>query len=150
MAKKPPLRIGWNEYIDLPEWGVYGLKAKVDTGAQTSALDAEFIELLGDDMVAFDLMVKRGKRKHISHVRTPIVRRGEVRSSFGDRDDRVFVQTLVRVGDRERRVEFGLVNRKPMRFRALLGRSALAKLGVVIDVRRSHLLGPPSDPPFLG
>ena len=141
MKKPPALRIGCTEYIDLPEWGIYGLKAKVDTGAETSALDAEVIERRADGTVAFDLMVQRRKHHHISHVIAPVVREGNVRSSTGDQDRRLFVETLIRLGDREARVEFSLVNRKPMRFRALLGRATLKACRVVIDPRRTYLLG---------
>jgi len=45
--------IGWNEYVELPEWGIRRLRAKVDTGARSSALHVEQIELLPRNRVRF-------------------------------------------------------------------------------------------------
>ena len=54
-----PHRIGWNEFVDIPEWGIKGLRAKVDTGARSSALHVENIERLSRDRVRFDVVLHR-------------------------------------------------------------------------------------------
>jgi len=138
--RKPPLVIGWTEYVDLPEWEVKGLRAKVDTGARTSALHVEEIRLLPRDRVAFDVVLHRKKRDRRIHVRTRIRRRGVVRSSTGERSYRIFVGTRLRLGPLEKEIEVSLVDRKQMIHRMLLGREALSG-PLLIDVNHRSLLG---------
>jgi ribosomal protein S6--L-glutamate ligase len=135
-----PLIIGWAEYVALPEWGIAGLRAKVDTGARSSALHVERIEPLPDRQVAFDVVLRRrGKRVRVT---APIVREGRVRSSSGESSTRLFVETLLRLGDHEKRIEISLVDRAPMIHRMLLGRSALTG-AILIDVDARYRLGRP-------
>lgn len=130
--------IGWNEYVDLPEWGVTGLRAKVDTGARSSALHVEDLEELGHGRVRFEVVLdrQRGRRKRVeAHVR----RRGRVRSSTGRYTNRIFVVTTLKLGPILREVELSLVDRERMNFRMLLGRSALAG-NFLVDVSHSKRL----------
>jgi hypothetical protein len=133
--------IGWNEYVALPEWGVSRLRAKVDTGARSSALHVEDIEELGGGRVAFHVILHRHKRDRRVRVETRIRRRGRVRASTGHYETRLFVSTPVRIGPAEREVELSLVDRERMIFRMLLGRTALA--GFLVDVSHGQLLGKP-------
>lgn len=142
-ARETPLVIGWNEYVDLPEWGVRGLRAKVDTGARNSALHVENIEELPRGRVRFDVVLHRRKRDRRVRVTTRVVRRGRVRSSSGHFSSRLFVRALLRLGPLEREVELSLVDRETMIFRMLLGRSALHG-PVRIDVNHRGLLGRPA------
>jgi hypothetical protein len=136
-----PVLIGWNEYVDLPEWGIKGLRAKVDTGARSSALHVENIRELPRNRVRFDVVLHRKKRDRRVHVTTQIARRGRVRSSTGHYETRIFVRAPVRIGPVEREVEVSLVDRERMIFRMLLGRTALAG-PFLIDPDRSKVLGP--------
>lgn len=131
--------VGWNEYVELPEWGIRRLGAKVDTGARTSALHVEDIEEIGRGRVRFMVVVHRTKRDRHFPVTTKIVRRGRVRSSNGQYDSRYFVKTLMRLGPVEKQIELSLVDRGKMTHRMLLGRMAL-KRDFVVDVSRRHLL----------
>lgn len=135
--------IGWNEYVDLPQWGIRGLRAKVDTGARSSALHVENIEEIGHGRVRFDVVLHRHKRDRRVHVETRIRRRGRVRSSSGEASSRIFVGTYVRMGEEEHYVELSLVDRRRMIHRMLLGRSALEDR-FLVDVGRRALLGRPS------
>ena len=129
------------QYVDLPEWGVRRLRAKVDTGARNSALHVENIRELSHGRVHFEVVLHREKRDRRVSVETRIVRRGRVRSSTGHYETRLFVATRLRLGDVERRIEMSLVDRERMIFRMLLGRSALD--GVFwIDPGHRHLLDP--------
>lgn len=133
------LTVGWNEYVDLPEWGVRRLGAKVDTGARTSALHVDRIELLPRGRIRFDVVVHRTKRDRHVHVRTKIVRRARVKSSNGQFERRYFVKTTLALGPIEKEIEISLVDRGSMVHRMLLGRTAL-RGDFVVDVSRRHLL----------
>ncbi len=134
--------IGWNEYVDLPDWGIRGLRAKVDTGARSSALHVENIRELPHDRVRFEVVLHRQKRDRRVRVETRIRRRGRVRSSTGHRTERIFVATEVEIGPVRKEIEMSLVDRERMIFRMLLGRSVLAG-NFLIDVGHGQLLGKP-------
>jgi hypothetical protein len=133
------LIVGWNEYVDLPEWGVRRLGAKVDTGARTSALHVDGIELLPRGRIRFDVVVHRTKRDRHVHVRTKIVRRARVKSSNGQFERRYFVKTTLTLGPVEKEIEISLVDRGRMAHRMLLGRTALQG-DFIVDVSRRHVL----------
>jgi len=134
------LLIGWSESVDLPDWGIRGIRAKIDTGAASSALHVERLVELGRGRVRFDVVVRHGTRRRTTHVEARVHRRSRVRSSSGHADDRLFVTTTLRAGPVERRIELSLVNRDLMRYRMLLGRSALAG-AFWVDPGRAGLLG---------
>lgn len=134
--------VGWNENVDLPDWGIKRLGAKVDTGAQTSALHVENIESIGRGRIRFDVVVHREKRDRHFPVTARVVRRARVRSSNGHYDVRYFVETTVRIGPVEKTIEVSLVDRGKMAHRMLLGRSAL-RGDFVVDVSRRHVLDKP-------
>ena len=131
--------IGWAEYIDYPEWGIDGVKAKIDTGARSSALHVENIEDLGDGRVEFDVIYSRRKPFKRKRVIAPVVKWARVRSSTGHFQKRCFVMARIRVGDEELDVEVSLVSRDKMLFRMLLGRKALEKR-FLVDVSRRNVL----------
>lgn len=130
------LTVGYIEQIDLPEWRVYALTAKLDTGALSSALHVENISCWEDGWVTFDVPLASGAR---SHVEAQLVRRGQVRSTTGKVEWRNFVATRLCLGPIERDIEIGLVDRSAMNYRMLLGRAALAG-GCMVDPARSFLL----------
>jgi hypothetical protein len=136
---KPGARqtIGAIELVTIPEFGVERLPARVDTGARTSALHVERLSELGNGRVRFELVTQRPRRATIEAV---VARRGRVRSTSGKLESRVFVTANVRLGERETRIEIGLVDRGAMQYGMLLGRSALAGR-FVVDVARRFVLG---------
>ncbi len=139
-AKHPVVKtktlVGWSEYVDLPKWGVSGLKAKIDTGARTSALHVEDIEPVRGGRVRFVVVVHKEKRDRHVRVEARVVRRSRVRSSSGHYESRYFVATTLRLGGVERKIEVSLVDREKMRFRMLIGRTALAGAFVVDPSKR--------------
>jgi hypothetical protein len=134
-----PSIIGWTEHIDFPDWGIAELKAKVDTGARTSALHVENLLHHADGWVTFDVMLHRHRRELRRHVRTRAVKVARVRSSTGHYSERCFVRTRIRIGTVEKEIEFSLVSRHTMLFRMLLGRKALEH-DFWVDVSRRNLL----------
>lgn len=140
-TKKTLTRIGWRESVDLPRWQVRGIRAKIDTGARTSAIDVADIEHLPGRKVRFHVVLSRNLRHRRKEVIAKIVRESSVRSSLGKHESRVVVETPVRIGDVERTIELSLVCRKNLLCRMLLGRSALTGT-FCVDPSRTYLLSP--------
>ncbi len=124
--------IGWREWVALPELGLPRLRAKIDTGARSSALHVErqwrFVEA-GAPWVGFALL----PRSHAGEVEAAaaVVDERMVTDSGGHRTLRVFVRTKLRLAGVEREIEMNLADRCGMRFPLLLGRTALADAFVV-------------------
>ncbi|MGD8859232.1 MAG: RimK/LysX family protein [Myxococcales bacterium] len=137
--------IGWVEHVDLPNWRVFGLRAKSDTGARSSSLHVYRLSDDGPDHVRFDVVIdaEHGHHRHRHGVRTKVVRRSRVRSSNGQYEERIFVRTLLRVGSVEREIEISLADRREMTHRMLLGRTSLK--GLLVDPTRQHLLSEPGE-----
>ncbi len=119
--------VGWREWVALPALGLPRLRAKVDTGARSSALHVErqwrFVDC-GAPWIGFALV----PRAHADEVEAaaPIVDERMVTDSGGHRTQRVFVRTTLRLAGVEREIEMNLADRCGMRFPLLLGRTALA------------------------
>ncbi len=124
-----PFILGWEEWVTLPELGLPAIKAKVDTGARTSALHAFYVEPFGPARarkVRFGVHpVPRRNDIEVECV-ARLVDRREVRSSNGEREQRYVIETPIRIGDREWPIEVTLANRDMMSYRMLLGRRAIA------------------------
>ena len=131
-----PILIGWRERVDLPDWGLSALRAKADTGARSSAIDVAEIEELADGTVRFVVVTDRKDPAARWTLEAPISRRTRVRSSFGQDHDRLFVTTRIRLAGIEFTTEVGLVSRRSMISRMLLGRRTLANRFAVDSARR--------------
>jgi hypothetical protein len=138
-----PRIIGVTEYVDIPEWRILRLRAKIDTGARSSALHVENIRELGAGRVRFDVRLSRKQSERRVTVEAPVARRGRVRASNGEVETRIFVAVGLRIGPVERQVELSLVDRGQMIFRMLIGRRALAH-AFLVDPSRRYLLQKPS------
>lgn len=135
------LVIGLAEYVDFPAWNIRNLRAKVDTGARTSALHVENIQDLGHGRVSFDVRLHRKRVDRRVTIEAPVLRRARVRTSSGHTEARIFVVTSVKIGPVVREIELSLVDRGSMIFRMLIGRSALAHR-FLVDVTRRFALKP--------
>lgn len=127
----------------LPDLGVDWLKAKIDTGARTSSLhafDIREFERDGESWVRFQVKPWQDSQEDAVVVESPIHDRRAVRSSSGHAQQRIVVQLMVRLVDREVLAEVTLSNRDEMGFRMLIGREALRR-GFVVDPARSFLGG---------
>jgi hypothetical protein len=139
--------IGWREWAALPELGITAIKAKIDTGARTSALHAfqvEPYEASGIQMVSFGIhpIQKRSDVEHYCSAK--VVDRRWVSDSGGHREERWVIETPIRMGGVEWSVELTLTNRDSMLFRMLLGRTGMGK-GFLVRPDASYLLGKPLD-----
>ena len=117
--------IGWREYVNLPEWGIAGMLAKIDTGARTSAIHVENVQELAGDRVRFEVVQSLTDRSRHAVVETEQVRIAAVRVSTGQRQHRIVVATRIQVGPVCKEVELSIVCRRHMLCRMLLGRTAL-------------------------
>ena len=144
----PTTVIGWKEYAAFPDWHVRNIAVKADTGARTGAIDVAEIEELDGDRVRFAIRVNRKTGRMSRHITADIKRRTRVRSAFGNAHDRLFVETTLKIGGVSKKVELGLVSRKKMLCRVLLGRKALEG-DFLVDSGRRYILGKrkPAKPP---
>lgn len=135
--------IGWREWVALPDLGVERIKAKIDTGARTSAIhafDIREIEIDGQPHVEFWLHpVQRKRRPQIKCV-APVFDQRHVRSSSGEEQYRYIIRTHLKIGRRRRLIELSLAKRDIMGFRMLVGRSAMPR-GLLVDPNTSFLAG---------
>lgn len=123
-----PLLFGWEEWISLPDLGVPAIKAKVDTGARTSALHAFDIETFGPaarPKVRFTVHPIPGRDDLIIPCSAPIIDRRDVTSSNGERESRYVIASRLSVDGDSWPIEITLTNRSGMNSRMLLGRQAL-------------------------
>jgi hypothetical protein len=119
--------LGWREWLCLPDLGIARLRAKVDTGARSSALhvDAQWrFTDGGAPWVGFRLTPRRAADSVCEAV-APIRDEREVADSGGRRSLRVFIRSRLRLAGIEREIEINLVDRGAMRYPMLLGRTAL-------------------------
>ncbi|MFK0401048.1 ATP-dependent zinc protease [Microbacterium sp. NPDC090225] len=134
---------GWREWVSLPDLGVDWLKAKIDTGARTSSLhafDIHEFEQDGAPWVRFKVKPWQDSQADAVVVESPVHDRRAVRSSSGHAQERLVVELLIRLVDREVLAEVTLSNRDEMGFRMLIGREALRQ-GFSVDPARSFLGG---------
>jgi hypothetical protein len=134
-----PLVVGWKEHVAMPELGIRRLRAKIDTGAKTSALDVASYELRTEPSGRIVALLRLALRRRAQLLELPVVRMVVVCNSGGYREQRPVVETLVCLGPVSKRVLLTVTNRSCMRFRMILGRSALAG-DFVVDVSRKYLL----------
>ncbi|GAB4574077.1 MAG: 30S ribosomal protein S6--L-glutamate ligase [Rhodothalassiaceae bacterium] len=136
-------RVGWEEWIALPGLGVPAIRAKIDTGAQSSALHAFAINPFrrkGEDWVRFGLHPLPERPDIELHCEAPLAGQRDVTSSNGETELRFIIRTEISVGGRSWESEISLTNRETMAFRMLLGRRALEE-GVLVDVTTSLVHG---------
>ena len=135
--------LGSEEWCTLPELGIPAIKARVDSGAKTSALHAKNIAPFIKDnqnWVKFDINPIQNNVKTIIHCEAPLVDKRVVKSSSGFREQRYVIQTSLEIGNSKWVIEMTLTNRDSMGFRMLLGREAMSGR-VLVDPEQQYLLG---------
>jgi hypothetical protein len=143
--KKERPVVGWREWVGLPGLGLDALKAKIDTGARSSALhafDMRFFERGGQRLVCFKVHPLQRDRSRVVECEAEMVDERGVRNSGGVREVRPVICTELALMDRRFVIEITLTNRDAMGYRMLLGREALRRR-FVVDAGRSFLAGKP-------
>ena len=143
LSSSEMLRVGWREWVRLADLGVAAIKAKIDTGARTSALHAFAIEPFrrgGALWVRFEVHPMQRSNAVKIKCEAPTIDERSVRNSGGQVERRYIIETHVMLGDRSWPIELALANRDQMGFRMLLGRTALEGRAL-IEPGRSFLAG---------
>lgn len=147
IVKKPiktPKIIGWKEWFSLDSLGLPAIKAKIDTGAKTSALHAMNIKnyfIDGAEYVKFDIHPLQKNKNLIRRCNAKVIEHRMVSDSSGKKERRMVIKSDLKIGKFRQRIELTLTNRDSMNFRMLLGREAIKKGGMVVDVSRSFVQG---------
>jgi hypothetical protein len=127
--REPKMIIGWREWLALPELNIPAIKAKIDTGAKTSALhafDVAPFEQDGIRFVSFNIHPLQGNDKIVIPCTAPLVDRRKVTNSGGQSQKRYVIGTTLQIAGRSWPIELTLTNRDEMKFRMLLGRNAMS------------------------
>jgi len=137
-----PQLIGWKERVTFPEWGLRGVKAKIDTGARSSAIHVaqyQLVEEASGMMAMIDLSGHRRFRPKVSAIAVPVLGMIAVKNSGGVVEMRPVVDALIRLGTVEKTIRLTVTDRSTMLFPLLLGRTALSD-DFLVDVGRKYLL----------
>jgi hypothetical protein len=139
------ITLGWREFVALPELGLNRIKAKVDTGARTSALHAFELHTFdrdGRSWVSFRIHPRQYRTDIEVECQAEVKDQRVVTDSGGHQEVRYVIETPVRLLGEEWPIELTLTARDDMRFRMLLGRTGIRDRAIV-DPGRSYLTRPP-------
>jgi hypothetical protein len=134
--------IGWREWVALPDLGVDAIKAKIDTGARSSAIHAFDIERFSkgeQDFVRFKMHPIQRETKQTVTAEAALLDQRHVRNSGGHGELRLVILTHAELKDHRWPIELTLTNRDVMGFRMLLGRAAVRE-HFLVDPGHSYLL----------
>ncbi|MCF2862868.1 ATP-dependent zinc protease [Pseudoalteromonas sp. Cnat2-41] len=134
------ITVGWREWLALPELGIDKIKAKVDTGARTSCIHAFRVEEFTQEeqvWVRFWVHPIQDDNNTEIQCQARVIDQRTVTDSGGHQEQRYVIQTQLLIGGQQWPIEATLTNRDTMKFRMLLGRTAMAGR-IVVDPELSY------------
>ncbi|MFT6371365.1 MAG: hypothetical protein ACJAZT_000092 [Gammaproteobacteria bacterium] len=135
--------LGWREWISLPQLNLPAVKAKIDTGAKTSALHAFYVKPYQKesvDMVKFLIHPIQANANFPVECHAAVIDQRKIADSGGHKEMRYVIESMITIGDRSWPIELSLTNRDTMRFRMLLGRRAMGS-SALVEPGASYLHG---------
>lgn len=148
MSEPSKVALGWREWVALPGLNIPAIKAKLDTGAKSSALHAYETEVFfrqDIEWVRFRLHPLRSRPDISVTGEAPLLDRRVVKDSGGHKEERLVVLGSVTIGSHTVETPITLTNREDMLFRMLIGRRTLLEMSALVDVSKSYQLGRPAD-----
>lgn len=133
--------IGRLELVDFPEWDLFGIDAKVDTGAYTSSLHCHHIEPFehrGKPYVQFNLLDPSHETYNDKLLKLPIHATKSIKSSNGLTEERFIIKTIIKILNQELEIELSLADRSEMRYPVLIGRKLITN-NFLVDVSKKYL-----------
>ncbi|MBF0264932.1 MAG: ATP-dependent zinc protease [Gammaproteobacteria bacterium] len=134
--------LGWREWLAMPELGIEKIKAKIDTGARTSAIhafDVQLDESSEKKYVKFKMHPSQDDLDYVVECSAPLLDEREVRDSGGHTEMRYVIETSIHLGEKIITAEVTLTNRDSMGFRMLIGRTAIKGI-YLVDPGGSYLV----------
>lgn len=129
--------VGYIESVDLAEMELFGLDAKIDTGADSCSLHCDDVQVKGE-AVTFLLHDEVHEAYHGKKITLPIYKIKKVRSSNGRSEERVFIKSSIKLGCKTYQAEISLTNRENMKYPMLIGRRFLSH-HYLIDVSQKYI-----------
>ncbi len=142
MPPKNLIVVGWTERVGLPALNLSDLKAKIDTGARTSALHADRIERFerdGAPWVRFRVLHEAAKSRVMTE--HPIHDTRAIKNTSGVPEHRVVIRTILLIAGHRWRIDLSLTDRSNMRLAMIVGRTALSRHNVAVHTRRVNVAG---------
>jgi hypothetical protein len=141
--KKPPLVIGWREIVTLPDLGLEAFRAKIDTGARTTALHASHIATCVEDGAEWVTFRPPRIGPHTPKTcRARVADRRQIKNTSGRPEERIVIRTHLHIAARNFLIDVSLADRADMRFPMIIGRSAIRNHRLLVDSGRSWLTRP--------
>ena len=132
------INIGWREWISFPNYDNFRLKAKIDSGARTSALHATHLQEFEKDGLPW-VRFRVYQSREFMYVEKPILRYTTIKNSFGESQMRPLVQMKIKLGNKSWKTDISLTQRSGMAHSMLIGRNTLKKKHMIYP-KRSFVL----------
>lgn len=130
--------IGRREFVDFPKLGLSKMEAKIDTGAYTSSIHVETININYENLKPIlYFTIEVGQKVPF---RFEEFTKKKVKNSFGEMEERYVIKTLVKLGGKKIWSTLSLSKRDNMRYPVLIGRR-LVKGKFIIDANQLHING---------
>ncbi len=129
--------IGKKELISIIDLDLFDLDAKVDTGADSSALHCDDI-YIDDGFVYFTLLDEIHESYHGKKMKMPLYKVKKVRSSNGEVQERASIKVSVEFFSKKYKTVISLTNRADMKYPMLIGRKFLSGK-FLVDVSQEYI-----------